>query len=133
MQREILVLDGPLTGRWVPESGWTMVVAIQGGPGLGAGGYVTVYVPATHVTYWLMRAYPTQGWRVSVPFYVLDPANSFGPGTKVPGGTLGEFPDAEIACRWCYGRPMDGKDYCSRRGCIVNVEWLRRLYGWEKA
>jgi hypothetical protein len=34
-------------------------------------------------------------------------------------------PDARTACRWCYGRPMDGLDVCSRVSCIQNVAWLQ--------
>lgn len=36
-------------------------------------------------------------------------------------------PDAEPACRWCYGRPMPGMDVCSRVPCILNVAWLDSL------
>ena len=34
-------------------------------------------------------------------------------------------PDARVACRWCYGRPMEGLDVCSRVSCIQNVAWLQ--------
>jgi hypothetical protein len=34
-------------------------------------------------------------------------------------------PDARVACRWCYGRPMQGLDVCSRVSCIQNVAWLQ--------
>lgn len=34
-------------------------------------------------------------------------------------------PDALPACRWCYGRPMEGLDVCSRVSCIQNVAWLQ--------
>jgi hypothetical protein len=36
-------------------------------------------------------------------------------------------PDALPACRWCYGRPMDELDVCSRVSCIVNVAWLQAV------
>jgi hypothetical protein len=36
-------------------------------------------------------------------------------------------PDAHLACRWCYGRPMQDLMVCSRVACILNVAWLQSL------
>jgi hypothetical protein len=63
------------------------------------------------------------GWAVKLPVWCEDrlargrAAPTFG--AVLPGGLHGVPRDAAWACRWCYGRPMDGHELCSRIVCIT--------------
>lgn len=89
-----------------------------------------VAVPAPPVLYrptWMSLP----GWTVKLPVWCEDriargkAAPVFA--SVLPGGLHGVPRDAAWACRWCYGRPMDGHETCSRVQCISHWHAVKSL------
>jgi hypothetical protein len=123
---EWLCIGGPLHGTYRPAgqrlvvpdpcAGWTHVdgMAIPPRP--------VVYEPTTMESI---------GWKIDLPIWCeMHIAIWSAPlvaGLVLPGGVVGRAIDAVTACRWCYGRPMEGLNMCSRIECITSVATLMEL------
>jgi hypothetical protein len=91
---------------------------------------VTVATPPRPILYYPERV-KLDGWRVLLMAYV-EAGISAGarkpePGSILPGSVVGAPRDLEVACRWCYGRPMPDMDVCSRVSCITAVSYVASL------
>ena len=138
---EWLLIGGPEHGRWRLASNRPYAVR-RSGPQDYATTYtgdegrwdvrVAVATPPRPFLY-----YPTRvmlpGWRVMLTAYVLAgiSAGAENPdtGSILPGCVVGVHRDVEVACRWCYGRPMPEMDVCSRVECITAVAAVESLNG----
>lgn len=138
---EWLLIGGPAHGQWRLASSKPYAVssgradyAVQGlhwnGRDYGAATVrATVAIPRPFLYYPSRVLLP--GWRVTITAYVeagisagaANPAT----GSVLPGCIVGAYRKVAVACRWCYGRPMDDMDVCSRSACIANVAAIQFL------
>lgn len=136
---EWLLIGGPAHGQWRLASSKPYAVR-RPGPADYATTYtgdegnwevrVAVATPPRPILYYPSRVL-LPGWRVTITAYVeagisagaANPAT----GSILPGCVVGVPRDVEVACRWCYGRPMDDMDVCSRSACIANVAAIQFL------
>jgi hypothetical protein len=131
MQDFWLCLGGPLHGRWRPPAEHlTVTEKVAPVEYRSVFGRRTVALPAAAVLYRpTMMCLP--GWSVKLPVWAEDrlarglAAPMFA--CVLPGGLHGVPRDAAWACRWCYGRPMDGMETCSRAACIRDWHAVRSL------
>lgn len=139
-----MCVGGPLHGQWRPAGDKPIAThkttanadyAIQNVRWNGwdispATARITVAIPPRPVLY-----YPTRvrmaGWCINLTFYVeasiAGGSGQMETGAVIPGGVVGVPMFCERACRWCYGRPMEGMTVCSRSGCIMNVASIESL------
>lgn len=129
-----LCLAGPLHGQYrpaglemiVPDAGPDSTVSYYSGRGWGR----TVVVPPPPILY-RPTLVSVPGWRVKLPCWVEDRVarGKAAPpvGAVLPGSIQGERPIGCKACRWCFGRPMDGQATCSRSRCITDWDAVRSL------
>jgi hypothetical protein len=90
---------------------------------------VDVAIPPRPVLYYPVRAV-MPGWRFPLDIYLeahLAAGAELPAGMVMPGGLQGAPLIAEPACRWCYGRPMDGFPVCSRSRCINNWSTIEAM------
>jgi hypothetical protein len=120
-----LCLGGPIHGQWRPQGLSLLAPDPEATQVLYSSvfGRKTVAVPAPPVLYRpTLMSLP--GWRIKLPVWCED---RLARGKEqppfqcvLPGGIQGVPRDAAWACRWCYGRPMEGFEICSRTSCITN-------------
>jgi hypothetical protein len=136
---EWLLIGGPEHGRWRLASDKPYAVRVPG-PTDYATTYtgdedkwevrVAVATPPRPILYYPERV-ELPGWNVLITAYVevgiaagqARPAA----GSVMPGCVLGIPREVEDVCRWCYGRPMDDMDVCSRTSCISNMASVQFL------
>jgi hypothetical protein len=139
---EWLMIGGPQHGRWrlasskpyaVPRPGPADYAVTHTGDNDAWEVRVAVATLPRPILYYPERV-ALPGWRVHLWAYVevgiAAGARNPETGSTLPGCVVGVRREQEVACRWCYGRPMGGMDVCSRTGCISNVwaiEALNRL------
>ena len=134
-----MCVGGPLHGQWRPggqalipavdpeaktdyavshtgnEEGWQIRVAVASPP------RPVLYHP---------RLMETPGWRIGIPLYIdarILGGGRLPVGLVMPGWLVSTDLDAEVACRWCFGRAMEGMEMCSRISCITNVAAIQSL------
>jgi hypothetical protein len=120
-----LCLGGPIHGQF-REPGLELLVpnpAAHVVEYASARGRRTVAIPASPALYRpTLVALP--GWRVKLPVWCEDriarAVTGLAHGSLLPGNIQGERQVGDPACRWCYGRPMEGQATCSRAACITN-------------
>lgn len=86
----------------------------------------TIYIPDPLSVLYYPRSFRLPGWRVATMHW-LPQAGALERGSILPGSIVGAAPIARVACRLCWGRPLDGVDYCDRPTCIAGVTALNAL------
>lgn len=124
-------LGGPIHGQYRP-AGLEMLVPDRHAPAeyTSAFGRRVVVVPVPPVLYRpTLVAVP--GWRIKLSCWV---ENRVARGraaimfAAVLPGSLQHVPrEQSPVCRWCYGRPMDEHETCSRARCITMWHAVRSL------
>jgi len=130
---EWLMIGGPQHGRWRLASSKPYAVRAPGpadyavthtGDNDAWEVRVAVATPPRPILYYPERV-ALPGWHVLLVAYVEAgiSAGARNPetGSTLPGCVVGVRREQEVACRWCYGRPMPGMDVCSRTACITAV------------
>lgn len=136
-----LCVSGPIHGEYRPAGRVPIAVTDPG----GKVDYITAHtgtseaweikvavaVPPRPAIYYAQRI-RLPGWRVTLMAWVEAGAaagtRELEDGLVFPGGIQGTpMGWSARACRWCYGRPMEGLDVCSRSSCITRYAWLESL------
>ena len=125
---EWLCLGGPIHGQFRP-AGLELLVPDRW-PLAGYSSRRAVVIPAPPALYRpTLVALP--GWRVKLPVWCEDRI-ARGKATPafeavLPGVLQGVAGEASWACHWCYGRPMEGQETCSRTACITTWHAVKSL------
>jgi hypothetical protein len=140
---EWLMIGGPEHGRWRLASSKPYAVRVPGPVDYAVRGMhfngkdygdvtvrVTVATPPRPILYYPERV-KLDGWRVKLVAYV-EVGIAAGVrvpeiGSVMPGSVVGVRGEQEVACRWCYGRPMPDMDVCSRVACITALSYVASL------
>jgi hypothetical protein len=133
-----LCIGGPLHGKHRPAGPYPIAGAYRRASGLvdrtelaadlvrSALPTVPVYVPEPPSVLYYPRSFRLPGWRVATKHW-LPQSGALERGSILPGSIVGAPPIARVACRMCWGRPLDGVDYCAQPECIAGATALHVL------
>lgn len=126
-------VGGPLHGKWRP-AGLEMCVPVKL---TTTAVYASVFgvkssvvIPNAQIVY-LPTAMRIPGWVVPLPCWaesrIAEGLAAVTFAALLPGGLHHVPRDMAPVCRWCFGRPLEGQETCSRTRCISDWAAVRSL------